>query len=251
MALCRSPIAVQLAPKRGKANEMIRMCLLVVFPALFAYTLKGDTVELKTGERIEGAFKQATAAGAVMEVGGQSITIPLEKVKAIYFGAAPSASVAGPAPPREALDALTALRSVANSGIAYRDYSQRILDARVKVDRYLSSKESEDTELRRATRVAMLEYEFAARAWLAKVQGEPSSVVMAGEMMPNPDLGTCPTVKAMIDRAKEVAQTKGQQSSQRSMGLGVQVMIAKNPVPEIWACASAQVTEAERLLAQH
>jgi len=93
---------------------MTRICL-VAFLGLMVYSLSGDTIELKTGERIEGAFKQATSAGAVIEVAGQAITIPLEKIKAIYFGAAPSATVTTSvttAPSQEALDALTALRSV-------------------------------------------------------------------------------------------------------------------------------------------
>ena len=74
---------------------MKRIRLLMVFLPLFALILRGDTIELKTGEHIDGAFKQATAAGAVIEVAGQLITIPLEKVKAIYFGVAPTR--AGPA----------------------------------------------------------------------------------------------------------------------------------------------------------
>jgi hypothetical protein len=50
---------------------------------------------------------------------------------------------------------------VTNSGIAYRDYSQRVLDARVKVDRYLSSANKSDVESAqtRIVRVAMIEYE--------------------------------------------------------------------------------------------
>ena len=111
---------------------------VAVLPLLFALSLRGDTIELKTGERIEGTFKQATSAGAVIEVGGQPISIPLEKVKAIYFGAVPSASPTAPPPARDALDALRGLQSVVESGLTYRDYATRVLDAKVKVDRYLS-----------------------------------------------------------------------------------------------------------------
>ena len=75
--------------------SQIRLAVsLAVLPLLLALSLRADTIELKTGERIEGAFKQATSAGAVIEVGGQAITIPLEKVKAIYFGVVPTG--AGP-----------------------------------------------------------------------------------------------------------------------------------------------------------
>jgi hypothetical protein len=135
---------------------------VAVLPLLFALSLSGDTIELKTGERIEGAFKQANSAGAVIEVAGQPITIPLEKVQAIYFGVAPGRTSASPAPPQGALDALRALRSVTGSGITLREYSTRVLDARVTVDRYLSSQGSDSTELQRAIRVAMVQYELAS-----------------------------------------------------------------------------------------
>jgi hypothetical protein len=49
-----------------------------------------DVLELKTGQRVEGTFKQGTAANISVEVAGQTITIELEKVRAIYFGAAPA-----------------------------------------------------------------------------------------------------------------------------------------------------------------
>lgn len=45
-----------------------------------------DTVELKTGERIECSFKQASPVNTVIDVAGQSVTIPTEKIKAIHFG---------------------------------------------------------------------------------------------------------------------------------------------------------------------
>ena len=169
---------------------------LAVLPLLFALSLGADTIELRTGERIEGAFKQATSAGAVIEVGGQSITIPLEKVQAIYFGA-PARTANGPAPSQEAVDALRALRSVTGSGIAYRDYSQRVLDSRVKVDHYLSSQAGDGPELRRAIRAAMLEYELASQVWITKADPPANGSLWKpmGVTMQDPDVAKCPTVK--------------------------------------------------------
>ena len=57
-----------------------------VLIAFLAYALSADTIELKTGERIEGTFKEATSSGVVINVGGQSLTMPMDKVRAIYFG---------------------------------------------------------------------------------------------------------------------------------------------------------------------
>src|SRR5437870_9425242 len=91
----------------------------------FTLVLSADVLELKSGERLEGTFKQAGVdRGVVIEVGGQSITIPLAKIRAIYFGtaaksdAAPSVSAA-----RDSLDALKGLQSVTSSGLSYRDYA--------------------------------------------------------------------------------------------------------------------------------
>lgn len=236
--------------------------VLAVLSSLFALSLIGDTIELKTGERIEGAFKQATAAGAVIEVGGQPITIPLEKVKAIYFGSAPTRTATAPAPSDEAVDALRALRSVTGSGITYRDYSQRVLDSRVKVDRYLSSQSGDGPELGRAIRVAMLEYELASRAWRANVEILSDLWKSMGDTMQDPEVAKCPAVRVvttLVDNsrptnpnAQDRAAILGIKAPDRATTLGIKLANAgrDNLAPDIWACASAQVAEAERLLAQ-
>ena len=100
-----------------------------VLALLFALNAVGDTVELKTGERLEGTFRQAGSTGVTIETAGQLITIPLKKVLAIYFGGAKTRPH-GPAPSQEALDALRALRSVTEAGISYREYAPRVLDTK-------------------------------------------------------------------------------------------------------------------------
>jgi len=82
-------------------GKMTRMYMLAVLVSFFAGDLRYDTIERKTGEPIDGVFKQATPAGAVIEVGGQATTIPLEKVEAIYFGAVTYAVAAGPVASRK------------------------------------------------------------------------------------------------------------------------------------------------------
>lgn len=153
-----------------------------------------DTVELKTGERLEGTFRQASvSSGIVIEVAGQAITIPLAKVRAIYFGAAkpaPSASAPAsraPASWQEALDAVRGLRSVTASGISYRDYASRVLDAKVKVDRYLASLKPDDEKsdastpanlkalmVRSGIKMAMMYYESASSSWNDWITGGES-----------------------------------------------------------------------------
>ena len=107
-----------------------------LFIALAWAIALADVVELTTGQRVEGTFQQATPRGVSIEVGGQTITFEQEKVRAIYFGSAPAAAVP-PSPAREALLSLKALQSVTRAGIAYREYSQRVNDAKIQVDRVL------------------------------------------------------------------------------------------------------------------
>src|SRR5580704_13046217 len=135
-----------------------------------ALALKGDTVELKTGERLDGAFRQAGAGGVVIEIAGQSMTIPLAKVQAIYFGAPPKASAAGSSPYLEALDALRGLRSITEAGVSYRDYAPRVLDAKIKIDRCLSAKPS--VPAAGLLTLAIRQYNIAAKAWSAKITND-------------------------------------------------------------------------------
>ena len=234
---------------------------LAILPSLFASSASGDTIELKTGERVEGAFKQADSAGVVIEVAGQSITIPLEKVQAIYFGAAPARPVAGPAPSQEALDTLKALRSVTGSGITLREYATRVLDARVKVDRYLSSPGSEGNGLRRSIRAAMLQYELAYRAWQANIEEWNMGLWKTmGETMQDPDVARCPAVRAVTVRVDnprpQPLPTRSTRSATSSppdrattLGLELTNIGGDSLAPGIWACASVQVAEAEGLVA--
>ena len=246
-----SRIALQLAPKTGKADRMIRIPLLVVLPTLFVFSLSGDTVELKNGERIEGTFKQANAdQGLVIEVAAQPITIPLEKVKAIYFGSAPAHVATSPNASQEALESLKALRSVTSSGIPYRDYSQRVLDAKIKVDRYTSSSEGDSPDVRNAITLAMREYEFASQGWGVKFnsggQALAASSAIGQVLMTDPEISKCPGIRQLIDSVppKLLNTAKGPNYS------FIGIMFSNSP-NSIWACASAQVAEAERLLALH
>ena len=219
----------------------MRISALAILSALFALNLRSDILELKTGERIEGTFKQATAAGAVIEVAGQPITIPLEKVKAIYFGVASSSTAAGPPPSQEAMDALKALRSVTQSGIAYRDYAQRMLDAKVKVDRYLSSPGNDPAEFRKPIQTAMHEYELASQAWSNTINVTLAIASIGKTIMEDPETASCPTIKPLIDRLNPKKKIQDQY-------LEIAFRVGERPAL-LWTCASAQVAEAERLIA--
>jgi hypothetical protein len=219
-----------------------RYLLTIFLPMLFALGLRGDTIELKTGERIEGTFKQATSAGVVIQVGGQSITIPLEKVRAIYFGVVPTRTVAEPARSQEAMDALKALRSVTESGISYRDYAPRVLDAKVKIDRYLSSAGNDPPDSRKAIETAMREYELASMAWNIKGSSEWTTADRVEQVLEkDPEISKCPGLKRWLDQ-----ELRANPFRPAIAGFDA----GENP-SILWTCASAQIAEAERLIAQH
>jgi hypothetical protein len=218
--------------------------VLAILPFLFALGLSGDTIELKTGERIEGTFKQATSAGAVIDVGGQPITIPLEKVKAIYFGPVPSASPTAPPPARDALDALRGLQSVVESGLTYRDYATRVLDAKVKVDRYLSSSPNDPPELRKTIEIAMREYELAGQSW--NLQGNESAY--RSLITPNL-LERCPAVAKIIEGERlKVALAMGT-VGMLDDAMDMIKVDGQYAHRVLWKCAITEGVEAERLLA--
>jgi hypothetical protein len=81
-----------------------RLAVLV----LVALTLVGsrpaiaEIIELNGGDWVEGRLKEVTPSSVVVEVGGQTITFPSDRVAAIYFRSAsqsPPASPAGPPSP--------------------------------------------------------------------------------------------------------------------------------------------------------
>ena len=227
----------------------VRVLPTALLPLLFAFSLQGDTVELKTGERLDGRFKQATSAGAVIEIAGQPMTIPLEKVRAIYLGSAPApanAAPTGPTPLEEVMVALKALRSVTGSGISYRDYSQRVLDAKVKFDVYVSSKSTESGAVRDAVESAMQWYELSSQAWGDSVGNSFNFLNSVGTaVLMNNKLSTCPSVIQALTLAYR--PRKPPTPTERIQHAGIAIMTQPS---SLWPCASAQVDEAERLLAK-
>ena len=78
-----------------------RLAVLV----LVALTLAGprlalaEVIELNGGDWVEGRLKEVTPSGVVVEVGGQTITFPPDRVAAIYFRSPSQTAPAAPASP--------------------------------------------------------------------------------------------------------------------------------------------------------
>jgi hypothetical protein len=74
---------------------MPRLTSLLAIVLFFVWNAQADTVELKSGERLEGKFREAGASGVVIEATGQPIKLALESVRAISI----SDRLAQPLPP--------------------------------------------------------------------------------------------------------------------------------------------------------
>jgi hypothetical protein len=118
-------------------------------------------VELRSGETIRGVLKEWTAAGAVLDVGGQRISFPAETVRTIRFHAGPDD---GPSV-REAISTLRSLQSVTTSATNYQNYAPRVIDAKIAIDSYLRRSSGDPEPLRDAICVAMHYYVLASSAW--------------------------------------------------------------------------------------
>jgi len=201
-----------------------------------------DVVELKTGQRIEGTFRQAGPSGVVIEVGGQTITFDQDKVRAIYFGSAPTQAQSQPSALTETLKALKALQSVTRGGIAYRDYAPRVNDAKIVVDRYLQEPPEQGSgEVRSAIADAMDYHVLAASAWNARVTR--GDYTRAGT---DPAIEKCPEAKRILDQ--ELQKRGPRPGDPLPLSYYVGSTLAYFGLPALWSCASDRIAEAERAL---
>jgi hypothetical protein len=162
----------------------------------------------------------------------------------------------------DALDALKALRSVTQSGISYRDYSQRVLDAKVKVDQYLSSPANDAPALRSAITLGMREFLLASQAWSIKFSNstDPGRTLelasaVGRTLEQDPQIAQCPVTRQFIDQTYQTAASSKflrkakEQESPEARARFIGFLTSGHP-DLLWPCASEQVAEAERILAQ-
>jgi len=218
-----------------RALYVAALALSLAVPAI------ADVIELKTGQRVDGTLKQATPVSVSVDVGGQTITFDGEKVRAIYFGAAPSPVASQPSARDEAMRALKALRSVAQGGITYRDYAPRASDAKIVVDRYLG--EGRDVPERSVIREAMEYYTYASSAWGASLSGDVAGFQTTGA---SPLIKRCPALTAELERSKREQPYLWRGTAMETATAGI--VIGGRGVSAIWSCAADKIAEAEKLL---
>jgi len=194
-----------------------------------------DVIELKNGQKIEGAFKGADASAVKIEVGGQTITFRPDQVRSIHYGEAPSA-VAATSPAAEALRALKALQSVTTAGVTYRDYSTRVGETKIHVDRLTRSPAS-PIDATRPIDEAMRYYITAGSVWSTKLSG--SLFLVSKKDVPE----DCPHYPAYLASLKQLYPSR----KIDDLGGGF-LNLSKGMIQVYWSCAGDKITEAERLI---
>lgn len=210
---------------------LIGVLTLSVSSAAFA-----DVVELKTGQRVEGALKQATRAGVSIEAGGQVMTFPAQKVRAIYYGTAPAPPAgSSSSAAKDAVLALKDLRSATTVAQTYTEYQRRLADAKVKVNRALES--ADTVRIRPQASTAMSMYGLAGSIWSAKIQLRDFDWQFEAVRSAVRDIApACRGVKTLQDR-----QADDDTMDNRTA-------LVDGVVPALWSCASDKIAEAEKLL---
>jgi hypothetical protein len=152
------------------------------------------------------------------------------------------------------MDALKALRSVASGGVNYQNYAPRVLDAKVKVDRYFETHPTEVFQVRNSIYIAMKEYQLAASVWNTSIFGKDdiSQKATNGIMLAtDPVISQCRAVAAFVEVTMEAARRKNIDTSNefgRMEAYADFVGANKDAIQPLWACAAAKIDEADKLI---
>src|SRR5213592_4915676 len=139
----------------------LAVAAIIVLALVWPRPATAEMIELNGGDWVQGALKEATPAGVVVEVGGQTIRFSTDRVRAIYFAAPSQPAQAQPAPSQlppvppsppasaqptptgstagDALQVVKSLRSAVLGGMSFREYQARVNAAATVVDRYLAA----------------------------------------------------------------------------------------------------------------
>jgi hypothetical protein len=259
-----------------------RLAVLV----LVALTLVGsrqavaEVIELNGGDWVEGRLKEVTPSSVVVEVGGQTITFPSDRVAAIYFRGStpgPPAPPAGPpspaplaAPPVAAPSAPTGTTAPAPAALPARSSAATV---------YKSPSPTADAlQVVRSLRSAVLggmnfrEYQSKVSAaativdrYLAALPEGPESqsihdavryYVLAESAWNNQGAASRTVWLRKVDALNRCTAYQDFAKTMQSKGdayyaerVKNYVVISDGVISVLWSCASEKIAEAETLLA--
>jgi hypothetical protein len=203
--------------------------------------VSADVIELRTGQRVEGTFKGADDSAVRIEIDGRIVTFAPAQVRAIYYGSMPASTTLAPALERdEAIGALEGLRSIARTGVTYREYAPRVSEAQLVVDLYLR-KEDGGPAIRGAIADSFHFYALAGVAWNAGLSRGNYATV-----------GTDAALARCAHAQRVIAESKRKSPFMwRAKGAGegatTGMVIATDGIAALWSCASDKLAEAEKL----
>jgi len=209
---------------------------IIISIVLLTCPARAEIVELRNGQRVEGALKRATSDSVIIEVGQQTVTFKAAEVRAIYYGSAPQALTRKgdqDATAADALRSLKALRSVVELGVTYTDYGSRLADTKIKADEYLARAPGNATT--DAIRSALANYEFAYNIWAHIVRTHND--VRFGTIAPLANFPACREMRELVADLKT-----RQYETDTFLSDDIQARLA----PTLWRCASRNIAEAER-----
>jgi len=139
---------------------------LVLSITLTAQTVTRVTVMTRSGEKVEGVLHSVTGNELVMEVAGQSLKLPLERIRYISFvgqleSVLASKEPATARPIDQALSALKELQAATEVGLLREQYSQKLLDTLPRVNEFVNRAGTDWADVRLAMGMATRLYQAA------------------------------------------------------------------------------------------
>lgn len=167
-------------------------------------------------------------------------------VTALIFASAALAQT----PASDAIDALRGLNSATDVSLTFAEYSKRMIDAKVKVDKYLADAPKDDPP-RETIQNTMRLYVLAGQLWSASVQGTVPADAPAEEILASPEWSACSDLAPRIAAAKtkkpwyETTTTKMTEKQRAALrakdhltpASHLAMDLARNP-GILWKCAS-------------
>jgi hypothetical protein len=159
--------------------------------------------------------------------------------KYVFFGA--HAFGSPPAGQQEALEALQGLKSVTDAGVNYTNYAPRVLDAKIKVDRYLAAAPA-GAPARAAIALAMHEFVLASQDWNASIGSRSTEQIAIGtEIMSDKNMAACPSIQVLM------ASSNQETTETRAFDIGPAYFAVRDGLRPLWQCAALSVADAARL----
>jgi hypothetical protein len=202
------------------------MVIMATAVLAVASRTEAEVVALKTGERVECVVKRVSNAEVVVDVGGDSLTFQRDEVAVIYLGA--TAQAAARSPLHDALRVLEGLQSQVSAGVSYRDYAQRVTEAKAAVEQLLA--EEPPGAARTALAEALGFYVYAADAWSARIANTNFDGIGA-----NPLIEACEPLEQEVVGGHKRASARG-------------IQVAFLGIEPLFGCASGRVLAAKGLL---